>query len=144
MLLAGAPLPLAELVVDGMSFGGVDAAVACGVGSVTQFPGLYIGSERVVAETGDTIVTEIELVSGDPTSGWFRSQGTTCEISRVRDGRIVSCRSYYMAAPSEGEDTVRVPARREAARVAEEQTALHRAQERVERRVARERLEAAP
>jgi hypothetical protein len=48
-----------ELVVDGMTFRGVDAAVAYGVGSVTQFPGLYIGSDRVVAESGDTIVTEI-------------------------------------------------------------------------------------
>jgi ketosteroid isomerase-like protein len=91
-----------ELVVDGMTFRGVDAAVAYGVGSVTQFPGLYIGSDRVVAESGDTIVTEIELVNGDLASGRFRRQGTTCEISRVRDGRIVSCRSYYMAAAEEG------------------------------------------
>jgi hypothetical protein len=29
-----------ELVVDGMTFRGVDAAVAYGIGSVTQFPGL--------------------------------------------------------------------------------------------------------
>jgi hypothetical protein len=37
------------------------------------------------------------LVNGDPASGHCRQQATACEISRVRDGRIVSCRSYYMA-----------------------------------------------
>ena len=113
-----------ELVVDGMSFRGVDAAVAYGVGSVTQFPGLHIRSERLIAESEDTIVTEIDLVNGDP-SGHFRRQGTTCEISRVHDGRIVSCRSYYMPDAA-SEDTVRVPARAEATRVAEEQAALRR------------------
>jgi ketosteroid isomerase-like protein len=100
-----------ELVVDGMTFRGVDAAVAYGIGSVTQFPGLYIESERLVAESGDTVVTEISLVNGDPASGHDRQQGTTCEISRVRDGRIVSCRSYYMAETGDSEDAVRVPAR---------------------------------
>ena len=132
-----------ELVVDGMTFRGVDAAVAYGVGSVTQFPGLYIGSDRVVAESGDTIVTEIELVNGDPASGRFRRQGTTCEISRVRDGRIVSCRSYYMAAAAEGEDTVRVPARGEATRVAQEQTALRRVATLVARGVSQDEIFAA-
>jgi signal transduction histidine kinase/ketosteroid isomerase-like protein len=132
-----------ELVVDGMTFRGVDAAVAYGVGSVTQFPGLYIGSDRVVAESGDTIVTEIELVNGDLASGRFRRQGTTCEISRVRDGRIVSCRSYYMAAAAEGEDTVRVPARGEATRVAQEQTALRRVATLVARGVSQDEIFAA-
>ena len=131
-----------ELVVDGMTFRGVDAAVAYGVGSATQFPGLHIGSERVVAESRDTVVSEIELVNGDPASGRFRRQGTTCEISRVRDGRIVSCRSYYMAA-AEGEDTVRVPARGEATRVAEEQTALRRVATLVARGVSQDEIFAA-
>ena len=54
-----------ELLIDGMSFRGVDAAVAYGVESVSQFPGLYIAVERIVAESGDTIVTEIDLVTGD-------------------------------------------------------------------------------
>jgi hypothetical protein len=71
---------------------------------VTQFPGLHIDSERLAAESGDTVVTEIRLVNGDPASGHFRRQGTVCEISRVRDGRIVSCRSYYMAETGVGED----------------------------------------
>jgi signal transduction histidine kinase/ketosteroid isomerase-like protein len=132
-----------ELVVDGMPFRGVDAAVAYGVGSVTQFPGLYIESERLIAESGDTVVTEISLVNGDPASGHYRQQGTTCEIIRVRDGRIVSCRSYYMAEAGDSEDAVRVPARGEAARIAEEQAALRRVATLVARGVSQDALFAA-
>src|SRR4051794_20154425 len=117
-----------ELLIDGMSFRGVDAAVAygVGVGSVNQFPGLYIASERVVAESDDTIITEIGLVAGDPASGHSRQTGTACEICRVRDGRIVSVRSYYMPEPADRADAVRVSARAEAGLVAEEQAALRR------------------
>jgi signal transduction histidine kinase/ketosteroid isomerase-like protein len=118
--------PDVELLVDGMSFRGVDAAIAYGIGSTTQFPGLYIGSDRLVAESGDTMVSEAELVNGDRPSGNFRRQGSVCEIWRFREGRIASCRSYYMAEAPNGEDAVRVPARGEAARVAEEQAALRR------------------
>src|ERR1051325_5836041 len=107
-----------------MTFRGVDAAIAYGVGSVTQFPGLRIQAERVVAETADTVVTEIEMVNGDPAGGHVRRQGTACEIIRVHDGRIAACRSYYMAETAKTEDAVRVPTRGEAARIAEEQAAL--------------------
>jgi signal transduction histidine kinase/ketosteroid isomerase-like protein len=131
-----------ELVIDGMTLRGADAAVAYGVASVTQFPGLRIGSERVIAESGDTVVTEISMLNGDPESGHFRRQGTTCEICRVRDGRIVSCRSYYMAEP-DGEDAVRVPARGEAARIAEEQAALRRVATLVARDVSQDEVFAA-
>jgi signal transduction histidine kinase/ketosteroid isomerase-like protein len=113
-----------ELLIDGMSFRGVDAAVAYGVGNVSQFPGLRIASERIVAESDDTIVTEIRLVTGDPDGGQVRQQGTACEICWVRDGRIVSVRSYYMPEPADRVDAVRVPARGEAGAVAEEQAAL--------------------
>ena len=74
-----------ELVVDGMSFRGVDAAVAYGVASVSRFPGLYIGSERMIADSGDTIVTEVQLVNGDPASGHSRPQGRSCMIWRGCD-----------------------------------------------------------
>jgi signal transduction histidine kinase len=114
-----------ELVVDGMEFRGVDAAVGYGVASVSQFPGLCIGSERVVAQGSDTVVTEIELVHRDP-GGRSRRQGKTCEIIGVREGRIVSCRSYYMAEAPDVDDAVRVPARAEATRMAEERAALRR------------------
>src|ERR1700719_2514457 len=104
-----------DLLIDGMPFRGVEDAVGYGFGSVSQFPGLYIASERIVAQSNDTIVTEIRLVNGHPASANSRQQGTACEICRVRDGRIVSCRSYYMAEPAGREDAVRVPARAEAA-----------------------------
>jgi GAF domain-containing protein len=132
-----------ELLIDGMSFRGVDAAVAYGVASVTQFPGLFIASERIVAQSGDTIVTEINLVTGDPGSGHSRQWGTACEICRVRDGRIVSCLSYYMPEPADRADAVRVPTRAEAVVVAEEQTALRRVATLVARGVAQEELFAA-
>jgi signal transduction histidine kinase len=115
-----------ELLIDGVPFRGVDAAVGYGVGSVTQLPGFYIASERIVAEAEDTIVTEIDLVSGDPASGHSREKGTVCQIFRVLDGRIVSCRSYYMPEPTDRADAVRVPIRAEAGVVAEEQAALRR------------------
>jgi signal transduction histidine kinase/ketosteroid isomerase-like protein len=115
-----------ELLVDGMPFHGVDSAVGYGVVSVSQFPGLHIASERIVAESEDTIVSEIDLVNGDPAGGPTRRQGTACEIYRVRDGRIVSVRSYYMPEPADSADAVRVPARGEAGVVAEEQAALRR------------------
>jgi signal transduction histidine kinase/ketosteroid isomerase-like protein len=132
-----------ELVIDGTTFRGVDAAVGYGVGSVSQFPGLFIGSERLVAESGDTMVTEIEIVNGDPASGRSRRQGTTCEICRVHEGRIVSCRSYYMAEAGGGEDAVRVPIRAEAARIAEEQAALRHVATRVAEGISQEKLFAA-
>jgi signal transduction histidine kinase/ketosteroid isomerase-like protein len=115
-----------ELLVDGMTFTGVDAALAYGVGSATQFPSLYIGAERIVAEHGDVVVTEIDMVHGDPAGGVSRRQGTVCEICRVRDGRIASVRSYYMAEPADEEEAVRVPARSEATLLAEEQASLRR------------------
>jgi hypothetical protein len=64
-----------EVLVDGAPFRGVDAAVAYGVGSVSQFPGLYIASERVVSQSEDTIVTELDLVIGDPAGGQVRPHG---------------------------------------------------------------------
>ncbi|MCU1657250.1 MAG: putative GAF-sensor signal transduction histidine kinase [Pseudonocardiales bacterium] len=131
------------LVVDGVPFRGVEAAVAYGVGSVSQFPGLYIASERLVAESGDTIVTEIDMVTGDFAGGQSRQQGTVCEIFRERDGRIVSCRSYYMPAPADRAEAVRVPIRAEASVVAEEQAALRRVATLVARAAAPEEVFAA-
>jgi signal transduction histidine kinase/ketosteroid isomerase-like protein len=132
-----------ELLVDGVPFRGVDAVVGYLVGSVSQFPGLAIASERIVAETDDVIVGEIDLVNGDPASGQSRRQGTACEVCRVREGRIVSARSYYMAEPGGQEDAVRVPLRAEAAVVAEERAALRRVATLVARGVSQDQLFAA-
>jgi ketosteroid isomerase-like protein len=115
-----------DFVIDGIAFRGVDAAVAYGLGSVSEFRDLYIVPERVVAQTEDIVVTEIRMVTRDPATGRERRQGTVCEINHVRDGRIVSSRSYYMAEPEDDEEALSVPDRREATRIAEEQAALRR------------------
>ncbi|MCW2691550.1 MAG: Histidine kinase [Mycobacterium sp.] len=119
-----------ELLMDGTAVQGVDAAVAYGVRSASEFPGRYIVSERVVAEADDTVVTEIRLVCGDPAGGHSRAAGTACEIWRVREGRIVSCRSYSMPEPADGTAagaaTATPDARAELRSFAEEQAALRR------------------
>jgi GAF domain-containing protein len=131
------------LLVDGMPFRGVDAAVAYGVGRVRQFPGLYIAAERVVAESGDTIVTEIDLVAADAAGGGSRTTGTKCEICRVRDGHVVSVRSYFMPETPDRVDAVPVPARRAEGLVAEEQAALRRVATLVARGVSQDEVFAA-
>jgi GAF domain-containing protein len=83
-----------ELIIDGDSFHGVDAAVGYGVGTVSRSPRLYITSDRVVAESDDTVVTEISLTNDDPDTGRVGQRGTAYEICRVRKGRIVSLYSY--------------------------------------------------
>ena len=97
-----------------------------GSGASSEFRDLYIVPERVVAQTEDIVVTEIRMVTRDPATGRERRQGTVCEINHVRDGRIVSSRSYYMAEPEDDEEALSVPDRREATRIAEEQAALRR------------------
>jgi signal transduction histidine kinase/ketosteroid isomerase-like protein len=132
-----------ELLVDGVPFRGVDAAVGYGLASVSQLPGLYIASERVIAAFDDTIVGEVDFATGDPGGSHSRPQGTSCEIFRVRDGRIVSVRSYYMPEPADRADAVRVPIRAEAALVAEEQAALRRVATLVARGASQDELFAA-
>jgi signal transduction histidine kinase len=124
-------------------FRGVDAAVGYGLASVSQLPGLYIASERVIAAFDDTIVGEVDFATGDPGGSHSRPQGTSCEIFRVRDGRIVSVRSYYMPEPADRADAVRVPIRAEAALVAEEQAALRRVATLVARGASQDELFAA-
>jgi signal transduction histidine kinase len=132
-----------ELLIDGVPFRGVDAAVGYGIASVSQLPGLFVGSQRIVAATDDTIVREAQLVTTDTTGGHPRPQGTVCEIYGVRDGHIVSGRSYYMPEPADRADAVRVPIRAEAAVVAEEQVALRRVATLVARGVGQDELFAA-
>ena len=97
-----------ELIVDGTAFRGVDAAVGYGVMSVTHFPGLCVASERIVAETGDTIVVEILLVTATrPVSS------LAGRARRARSGGSATggpCRSAATTCPSRG--TVRTPCRR--------------------------------
>lgn len=134
--------PDVDLVIDGMPFRGVEAVVAYGAGATAEFPHLYIAEQRTVAEAADVVVTEIVLVNGDRGSGTARRWGTTCEIWRGRDGRVVSCRSYYMPETRD-DDAVPVPARVEAGHLAQEQTALLQVTTLVEKAASPEELFAA-
>src|SRR3712207_8742472 len=64
--------------IDGMTFRGVDAAVGYGEGSVAQLPGLRIAESRVVAERGDVVVMELDMVNGS--AGDVRSEEHTSEL----------------------------------------------------------------
>ena len=115
-----------ELVVDGAALSGVGAARTYAAAVFREFPGLRIHGARIVAESGDTIVVEHQILNGDPSRGPLRRQGSVCEIYRVRDGRVVAYRSYYAAEGADREDVVSVPSRAEGSKIAEEQAALRR------------------
>ena len=130
-------------MVDGGAFRGVGAARAYVTAAFREFPGLRIHDARVVAESGDTIVVEHQILNGDPSRGPLRPQGSVCEIYRVRDGRVVAYRSYYAAEGADREDVVRVPSRAEGSKLAEEQAALRRVATLVARGVSQDELFAA-
>ena len=132
-----------ELVVDGAAFRGVAAARAYVTAVFREFPGLRIHGARIVAECGDTIVAEHQILNGDPLLGPLRAQGSVCEIYRVRDGRVVAYRSYYAAEGADREDVVNVPSRAEDSKMAEEHAALRRVATLVARGVSQEELFAA-
>ena len=132
-----------ELVVDGAAFRGVVAARAYAAGVFREFPRLRIHGARVVAERGDTIVVEYDVRNGDPSGGPLRSQGSVCEIYRVRDGRVFAYRSYYAPEGADREDVVNVPSRAEGSKLAEEQAALRRVATLVARGVSQDELFAA-
>ena len=132
-----------ELVVDGGAFRGVAAARAYVTAVFREFPGLRIHGARIVAECGDTIVAEHQILNGDPSLGPLRPQGSVCEIYRVRDGRVVTYRSYYAAEGADREDVVRVPSRAAGSKMAEEQAALRRVATLVARGVLQDELFAA-
>jgi signal transduction histidine kinase/ketosteroid isomerase-like protein len=132
-----------ELVVDGAAFRGVAAARAYVTAVFREFPGLRIHGARVVAESGDTIVVEHQVLNGDPSRGPLRPQGSVCEIYRVRDGRVVAYRSYYAPEGADREDVVKVPSRAEGSKMAEEQAALRRVATLVARGVSQDELFAA-
>jgi signal transduction histidine kinase len=132
-----------ELVVDGAAFRGVAAARAYVTAVFREFPGLRIHGARVVAESGDTIVVEHQILNGDPSRGPLRPQGSVCEIYRMRDGRVVAYRSYYAAEGADREEVVNVPSRAEGSKLAEEQAALRRVATLVARGVSQDELFAA-
>ncbi len=132
-----------DFVVDGGAFRGVAAARSYIAAVLREFPGLHIHDARVVAESGDTIVVEHQILNGDPSRGPLRPQGSVCEIYRVRDGRVVAFRGYYRAAGADREDLVKVPWGAEGSKLAEEHAALRRVATLVVRSVSQDELFAA-
>jgi signal transduction histidine kinase/ketosteroid isomerase-like protein len=116
-----------EITVDSGTLRGVDAARAYTTGTVRAYPGVLAQLERVVAESGDSIVVEYRLVNpaGDVEGAWSL-KGLVCEVFQVRDGRVAALRSYYSPTAADRTDVAQVPSRAEAARIAGEQAALRR------------------
>jgi len=132
------------ITVDAARFQGREAARAYAEGSMRAYPGVVAADRRVVAESGDTVVSEFRLLNpaGSPAEAW-RLDGLLCEIVRLRDGRIVSVRSYYAATETDRTDVAQVPSRAEAARIAQEQAALRQVATLVARGVSQDELFAA-
>ncbi|WP_051324814.1 GAF domain-containing protein [Candidatus Solirubrobacter pratensis] len=133
----------AMIRADAGTMHGRQAAQAFAEGTMRAFPGVRAELERVVGESDTTIAVEYRLVNPDEERFGWRLAGTVCDVYDVRDGRIASCRSYYLADPADKTAAVPVPSRAEAARIAEEQAALRRVATLVARGVARRELFAA-
>jgi GAF domain-containing protein/ketosteroid isomerase-like protein len=132
-----------EILVDGAALHGVAEAVGYVTAIFRDFPRLRIHDTRVIAESGDTIVAEHQILNGDPSGGPLRPQGSVCEIYRVRDGRIIAYTCYYAPEGADREDVVNVPSRAEGSKIAEEQAALRRVATLVARGVSQDELFAA-
>jgi GAF domain-containing protein/ketosteroid isomerase-like protein len=116
----------ADFIVDGRTFGGVDAAVAYGEAAVARFPGLVVKESRILAELDDVVVTELLLVNSAAPEGAPGRERCTFAVATVRDGRIAQYRMHHTVGPGGRNEVVRVPAHDEAARIAEDRTALRR------------------
>lgn len=139
-----------QITVDAGRFRGREAARAYADGIVRAYPGVVSAGRRVAAESGDTIVSEFQLVNpaaadpcGPPETEAWRLDGIVCEIVRLRDDRIVDLRSYYSPTETDRTDIARVPSRAEAARIAQEQAALRHVATLVARGVSQDELFAA-
>lgn len=121
-----------EIVADGGVLRGRDAALAYLTGILRAYPGVTVAARRVVALSRDAVVSEFHLVNPelssavDSSTAPWQLDGITCEVLRVRDGRLVSLHSYYSPSPGDRTPTAPVPSRAEAARLAHRQASLGR------------------
>jgi signal transduction histidine kinase len=122
-----------EILVDAGVLRGRVAALAYLNGILQAYPGVVVASRRVVAVSGDAVVSEFQLLNptataaapAQPAAPW-RLDGVTCEVLRLRGGRLSSLHSYYSPAATDRTPTAEVPSRAEAARIAHRQAALGR------------------
>ncbi len=126
-----------EVLIDAGVLRGRLVARAYLSGIAQAYPGVTVANRRVVAEAPNAVVSEFQLLNPtaalvpDPSSPdgagvpW-RLDGVTCEVLRLRGGRISSLHSYYSPAPTDRTPVAEVPSRAEAARIAHRQAALGR------------------
>ena len=133
-----------EIAVDARRFRGREAARAYAEGIMRLYPGVVARDRRVVAASVDTIVSEFRLVNPatevTPTAEAWRLDGIVCEVVQLDGNRIVSLHSYYQPSDTDRTDVAQVPSREEAARIAQEQTALRRVATLVARGVSQDEL----
>lgn len=92
------------LVMNGRSLRGAAALSEWIASAVRELPGVRVQLERVLADSGDTIVDQVRYfdVSSTPGSehtvwGAWRLPVTMCAVYRIAGGRIVECRNYVDA-----------------------------------------------
>lgn len=78
------------------------------IASVRELPGVRVRIERVLADSGDTLVVETRYVDSSPqpvpgrtVPGAWRLPFGVCEAYRIADGRITECRNYLGAELAE-------------------------------------------
>jgi signal transduction histidine kinase len=95
------------MVIEGTALRGVSAVRDYLAGFVRRVPGLRVEVERVLADSGDTIVTLTRSVDTSPArAGHTQDAGplpitTHCVVRRIVGGRIVEWRIYLDAAPGD-------------------------------------------
>ncbi len=131
-----------EVLVDAGVLRGRGAALRYLNGILEAYPGVMVSDRRVVAVSGDAVVSEFRLtnpmanvaaasgVPAEPSNPW-RLDGVTCEVLRLRGHRLISLHSYYSPSQTDRSPIAEVPSRAEAARLAHRQAALARVQKQV-------------
>ena len=122
-----------EIALDGRRVHGRAAARRLVASLLHAFPGIVAVLDRTVAEGPDIVVAELHHdnaaapAAGPGTTGAsWRLAGTTCELFRLRRGRIAEIRSYYAAHPDDRTGVAQLPSRWDAHKLADEQAALRR------------------
>jgi signal transduction histidine kinase/limonene-1,2-epoxide hydrolase len=114
-----------ELIMAGISVRGLEAVTEFVSVTGRANPGLRVEPLRVVAEVGDTVVTEVLMVDRS-SSGQGAASAAACGVYRFRNRRIVEWRTYLDPT---GEDLASAAL----TAVAAEQSALRRVAELVAR-----------
>ncbi len=109
-----------QIVVDAGVLHGRAAALQYVNGILRAYPGVTVSGRRVVAVSGDAVVSEFRLANpvlsaaaADRPAGAAavpcRLDGVTCEVLRLRGDRLVSLHSYYSPSPTDRTPTAAVP-----------------------------------